>query len=90
MYKALKGSLLVLLPLMFWAIPVSWLETRPSICLIRRVTGHPCPGCGMVRSLAYLGHGQVRQAWRANRLFVIIAPLLAYSWAKALNREFRP
>ena len=36
-----------------------WVGSLPSLCLIRGVTGHECPGCGMGRSLALLAQGHV-------------------------------
>jgi hypothetical protein len=83
-YQTGKRGLLLLLPLVFWLLPTSWLESKPSICPVRHVFGLPCPGCGMVRALSCLGHGQIRKAWQYNRLVVIVAPLLAYTWGKTL------
>lgn len=83
-----KTGFLLLLPVLFWLIPTSWLESRPSICLIRNVFGLPCPGCGMVRALSCLSHGHFRKAWQYNRLVVLVAPLLFYSWSKSFLRSF--
>ena len=40
----------------------------PILCTFRRVTGVPCPGCGLTRSFVFLAHGQVLDAFRANLL----------------------
>ena len=40
-------------------IPVTWLTTTPSLCPFKRVTGLPCPGCGMTRSVVTLLHGDL-------------------------------
>lgn len=79
-----KQILLLLLPLLFWLIPTAWLERGPSFCLIRRVFGVRCPGCGMTRALSYLAHGHPRAAWQHNHLVLLVAPLLGYIWGKAL------
>jgi hypothetical protein len=84
-----KLGFLLLLPLLFWLIPSSWFEGRPSICLIRRIFGVPCPGCGMVRALSCLAHGNVRKAWSYNHLVALVAPLLGYTWDKALLRIYQ-
>jgi hypothetical protein len=56
-----------------------WIEAGPVICLFRRVTGLPCPTCGLTRGTAYLVRGEVHAAVSAHPLspFVIVAALIA-------------
>jgi hypothetical protein len=35
-------------------------------CLFRRLTGRPCPTCGMTRSIVLTLNGQIGAAWRVN------------------------
>lgn len=51
-------------------------EDGPVICPFRRVTGLPCPGCGLTRSWVYLAHGWWREAFAAH-LFGAVAALAA-------------
>ena len=37
-------------------------ESLPSACAFRRVTGLPCPGCGLTRSWVLTAHGRLRPA----------------------------
>ena len=37
-------------------------EGLPAACAFRRVTGLPCPGCGLTRSWVLTAHGRVRGA----------------------------
>jgi hypothetical protein len=37
-----------------------------SPCAILRLTGRPCPTCGMTTSLAWLARGRLSRSWRAN------------------------
>jgi hypothetical protein len=37
-----------------------------SPCAILRLTGRPCPTCGMTTSIAWLVRGQLARSWRAN------------------------
>lgn len=37
-------------------------ERLPSVCTFRRLTGLPCPGCGLTRSWALTAHGRMRAA----------------------------
>ena len=80
-------GLLLLLPLALLAIPTAWLERSPSICVIRRVTGRPCPGCGMTRAVSSVMHGHFRQGYRYNKRVVIVLPLLAFAWLRELSKE---
>jgi Protein of unknown function (DUF2752) len=37
-------------------------EGLPSVCAFRRVTGLPCPGCGLTRSWVLTANGRFRHA----------------------------
>ncbi|WP_408897511.1 DUF2752 domain-containing protein [Nocardioides sp. R1-1] len=49
------------------------IEDGPVLCPFRRLTGLPCPGCGLTRSWVYLAHGW----WRESFLAHPFGPLLA-------------
>lgn len=49
------------------------IEDGPVICPFRRLTGLPCPGCGLTRSWVYGVHGWWRDAFAAH----LFGPLLA-------------
>ncbi len=53
-------------------------ELSPS-CVIRRLTGYDCPGCGSQRALDALLHGHIAEAWSYNyALPVLVAVALLY------------
>ena len=79
----------LLAPLVFWLIPTARIESGPSICLIRRVFGVPCPGCGMTRALSCAVHARPRRAIAYNSRVVIVLPLLILAWARGLRSEWR-
>jgi hypothetical protein len=79
---------LLLLPLALFVLPTAWLERRRSLCLIRAVTGKPCPGCGITRATSRVFHGDLPGALRYNKLVVIVLPILGYEWLRALSREY--
>lgn len=45
------------------------------------VTGWACPGCGGLRAVNDLTHGQVAEAWHSNALFLTLLPMLVVGWA---------
>lgn len=46
-----------------------------DICGVHRVTGLPCPGCGLTRAFISLAHGDVRSALGANPFALLLYPL---------------
>ncbi|MBI84941.1 MAG: hypothetical protein CMJ81_17235 [Planctomycetaceae bacterium] len=46
-------------------VPV-WNKPLPSFCLVRRLFGLDCPGCGLTRSFICLAHGEIVTACRHN------------------------
>lgn len=51
------------------------IEDGPVICPFRRLTGLPCPGCGLTRSWVYLAHGQWRDAIVAHPFGLVAVAL---------------
>jgi hypothetical protein len=48
-------------------------EDGPVICPFRRLTGLPCPGCGLTRSWVYLAHGRWHDGFAAHPFGVVAA-----------------
>jgi len=47
-------------------------------CVLYTTTGIYCPGCGALRAMHYLTHGQLLTALRYNPVLVLSLPFVAY------------
>jgi hypothetical protein len=73
-------------------IPISWVTTAPSFCPFKVLTGLPCPGCGMTRSVVTLMHGDLATSVYFHPLgiaMVVLAASLALVDAWAWSRSAR-
>lgn len=54
----------------------------PGTCTFRKITGMPCPGCGLTRSFISMCHGWIREAWHYNAggffFFVVVVFQVPY------------
>jgi hypothetical protein len=63
-------------------VPAAWALARfdvlphVKLCMFERVTGRPCPGCGMTRSILDLAQGDVVGSLRMHPLGVVLAGML--------------
>ncbi|MGC4960432.1 DUF2752 domain-containing protein [Gordonia sp. DT101] len=54
-------------------------ERGPALCPFLRITGLPCPACGLTRSWVALGHGDVASAFSFNAfgpLFMLVVAVV--------------
>lgn len=99
--KYLAGAALVtgvIGALVLWAFDPAISALFPP-CPLRYLTGWYCPGCGSLRAMHQLLHGNLREAWAMNPLAVILLPFLTYGLAseaisawrgKGLPQKFLP
>ena len=59
------------------------------ICPFLGLTGYHCPGCGTLRALHQLLHGNVVPALGHNPLTVLSLPFITYSFTDGALRVFR-
>lgn len=79
------GGLLLLVAV---AVPPSWVERGPPLCLLKAITGLPCPGCGLIRSLVALGHGDLGAALYLHPLGPFVGlVLLVLAMAELVQRS---
>jgi hypothetical protein len=48
------------------------------VCAFHQLTGLQCPGCGSLRALHQLTHGNIAAAWCFNPLLVALMPFAAW------------
>jgi hypothetical protein len=60
----------------------------PELCLIRRLSGHRCPGCGMTRAMAFLVRFRVVRAVKVNPLVVPLFMVLGALVTQGVHAEF--
>src|SRR5215813_6099748 len=58
-------------------------------CPLRYFTGLYCPGCGSLRALHALLHGDLLKAFAMNSLTVILLPFIAYGVGSEMCTYFR-
>lgn len=71
----LRLASLLAMPPIVWAIARWDVLPKVTLCLFQRVTGRPCPGCGMTRSMLRLSQGDVVESLRLHPLGVVLAAL---------------
>jgi len=57
-------------------------ESSPDVCMIKHVTGIPCPSCGSTRSITSLLHGDVTGSlfWNPMGILILLIMLIAPVW----------
>jgi hypothetical protein len=83
----LAAALAVAAVLLFRLDPAGTLLLPP--CPFRALTGIACPGCGSVRALHQLLHGNLTAALDLNALVVLLAPAVAWQLAALGLRALR-
>jgi len=58
-------------------------------CPLRYLTGLYCPGCGSLRAVHALLHGELGRAWAMNPLMIVSLPFVTYGLVSEALRELR-
>jgi hypothetical protein len=79
---ALACGLVIAAAVLYRNPPGSSWVTPP--CMMHKMTGLHCPGCGSTRATYALLHGDVTGAMKKNIIFVIALPFLGW-WAACMT-----
>jgi hypothetical protein len=69
----LRAGALAATALVLAAVVLPW--RPPTLCLLRALTGLPCPACGGTTAMVALGRGDLLAALRASPVVTLAAPL---------------
>lgn len=76
--RAAAGAMLAI------AVVMPWLHLpNATVCPLKRMTGVPCPMCGMTRSVTATVRGNLDRAWMMNPagiIIVVLAVVLIAGW----------
>lgn len=82
-------SLVGLIVARVWPVPS--VDSGEPTCILRILTGLPCPGCGMTRSWVHLAHGDVAAAFEYNLFgplaMATAAGLVVYTAVALVRRQ---
>lgn len=60
-----------------------------GFCPFLLLTGHPCPGCGGLRAMNNLTHGDLAGALSSNAMAVVLLAVMGVAWIVWFHRRRR-
>lgn len=70
------ATLVVLAGILYWFDPVK--HSFYPACFFHQLTGLNCPGCGGLRAVHHLTHGEFRAAFHSNPLLILALPFAGW------------
>jgi hypothetical protein len=89
-YVRIKIGCLLLIPFLVWGVNPHASDQDFSFCLYHLITGHRCYGCGLLRGLSAVLHGDWKRVYELNHLNLISIPLLVFVYAREWVRIVAP
>jgi hypothetical protein len=79
----------VVLPLVLLLLPASYFDTGQSVCLSVRLFDQECYACGMTSAIMHFIHLDFEMAYAYNALSFLVAPVIAFGWAKSFYDDWK-
>lgn len=57
----------------------------PNVCIFRGITGLPCPGCGLTRSIVAAVHGDMAKSFSFHRLGLMTLAYILFQFVFSLG-----
>jgi hypothetical protein len=74
------------MPMGLLLLPTDFFDHGQTICLSQLLLKKECLGCGITRAVQHFIHFDFIQAWKFNKLVVIILPIMAFLWFDQLYK----
>jgi len=81
-FNKLSFSIILVLPVLLYLVPLDWLNKQHTICLFKNIFGIDCYGCGITRAVLSGLHLNFEDAINYNIMVIIVLPLLIYIWIR--------
>lgn len=83
-YSKLKLFLLLLIPIIIYLVPLSYIENR-SFCLFYNLFEIECFGCGFTRAFFNMTRLNFIQSIKYNKMILFLGPLFLLAYFYELN-----
>lgn len=80
---------LIITPIVLLLLPADFFDYGQSICLSQLLLKKDCIGCGITRAIQHFIHFDFIQAWKFNKLVVIVFPVLVLFWLHQLFKTVK-
>ncbi len=85
-----KIFILVICPLIVLLLPKTiFNNSQYTICILKRITGNDCLGCGMTRACMHLIHLDFEAAAHFNKISFVVLPILCFLWIRELVKSLK-
>lgn len=78
-----------MIPVVLLLLPTDFFDTGQSLCLSQLLLKKDCMGCGITRAIQHSIHLDFFQAWKFNKLVVVVLPVLIFIWFFQINKAYK-
>lgn len=86
MNNKIKNLVIMVVIVITYILALEWLGSGTK-CVIKNVSGIPCPSCGMTRSYLHVLHGEFGEAFYDHPLFFTVPIILVLAYLLSVNQH---